>query len=65
MSDGWRKMLVRIQVDAAVIPVAVVEMPVEHEHFVFLQVRQRLLAQIVVDESSMTVLTRLRASGVP
>ena len=38
---------VRIQIDAAVVAVAVVEVPVEHEHFELLKVRERLLAQIV------------------
>ncbi len=33
---------VRVQVHAAVISVAVVEVPVEHEHFVFLKLGQRL-----------------------
>ena len=38
--------LVRVQVDAPVIAVAVVEMPVEHQDLRLLQVLQRLLAYL-------------------
>ncbi len=41
------KQLMRIQIDAPVKSVVVVEMPVAHEHFEVLQFLQRLLARVV------------------
>ena len=38
--------LVRVQVDAAVIAVAVVEVPVDHQDLGLLQILQRLLAKL-------------------
>ena len=57
--DGRRvaQQLVRVQVGGPVIAVAVVEVPVEHQHFVASQLVQRALADVVV---SRPRLVRLR-----